>query len=206
MIETVAFQGVDGAYSHLACQELFPQANYLPCTTFDEAFAAVQMGKADFAVIPIENSNAGRVADVHFLLSKTPLRIIGEHFLRIKHQLLGLKQAALSDIKTAISHPQALAQCSNFLQQNNIKAISQNDTAASCKIIKDQKDKSVAAIASQIAAQIYDLKILAPNIENSTNNTTRFLIITKQQSSIENDGSKFITSLIFKTKNIPSAL
>lgn len=206
MIKTVAFQGALGAYSHLACQEVFPKAKYLPCTTFFDAFETVQNGVADYAVIPIENSNAGRVADVHSLLSQTPLQIIGEHFLRIEHQLLGLESATLSDIKTATSHPQALAQCSSFLQQNNITSIAQNDTASSCEIIKEQGDKSVAAIASQTAAEIYKLKILVSNIENSKNNTTRFLIISNKQPVIENDGNKFITSLLFNTKNIPSAL
>ncbi len=206
MIKTIAFQGIYGAYSHLACKELFPKASYLPCSTFAEAFASVQRGLADFAVIPIENSNAGRVADVHFLLSEIPLQIIGEHFLGINHQLLGLPSATISDIKYAISHPQALSQCSKFLQHNNIKPISYSDTALSCQKIKEKQDKSYAAIASQAAADMYGLKNLSSNIENSKNNTTRFLIISQKQSINIDDGSKFITSLIFKTKNIPSAL
>lgn len=202
----ISFQGVYGAYSHLACQELYPDAIYLPCRDFNEAFASVQNGIADLAVIPIENSNAGRVADVHFLLSKTPLHIIGEHFLRIRHQLLGLPQSNLCDITKAFSHPQALAQCSNFLQKQHIAPIAQSDTALSCQLILNSEDTSTAAIASVAAAKIYNLKILAPNIENSTNNTTRFLILSKNEHLPQNDGSKFITSLIFKSKNIPAAL
>ena len=172
----------------------------------ETAFTTVQNGTADNAVIPIENSNAGRVADVHFLLSKTPLHIIGEHFLRIRHQLLGLPQSNLQNIKTAISHPQALAQCSNFLRKHHIHPEAQSDTALSCQILLDKADSTTAAIASTAAAQIYNLKILAPNIENANNNTTRFLIMSRDPLIPTNDGGKFITSLIFKLKNIPAAL
>lgn len=206
MTTTIAFQGVFGAYSHLACRELYPDAQYLPCASFDAAFGAVQNGAADFAVIPIENSNAGRVADVHFLLSQTPLHIAGEHFLRIQHQLLGLPRSDLSDIRTALSHPQALAQCSHFLQQHNILPSPQTDTALSCQILINSQDASTAAIASSAAAEMYGLKILASNIENASDNTTRFLIMSRQNIVPEDDGQKFITSLIFKTKNIPAAL
>lgn len=206
MSQRIAFQGVFGAYSHLACQELFPAAEYLPCPDFGEAFAAVQNGVADIAVIPIENSNAGRVADVHFLLSQTPLHIIGEHFLRIRHQLLGLPNSRLQDITRAISHPQALAQCSNFLQANRIRPEAQSDTALSCRILLDDGDPSTAAIASSAAAKIYGLKVLAADIENANNNTTRFLIMSRDNIIPANDGGEFITSLIFKAKNIPAAL
>ena len=206
MTYRIAFQGVFGAYSHLACIELYPDSDYLPCSTFEEAFATVQQGTADFAVIPIENSNAGRVTDVHFLLSQTPLHIIGEHFLRINHQLIGLPDATLKDIKRVISHPQALAQCSDFLHKNKIAPSAQTDTALSCKILAESQDKSVAAIASAAAADIYNLKILAQNIENATNNTTRFLIMSRQKKLPPYEDKKFITSLLFKAKNIPAAL
>lgn len=206
MTKTIAFQGIFGAYSHLACCQLYPQAQYLPCADFQEAFAAVQNAQADLAVIPIENSNAGRVADVHFLLSETPLYIIGEHFLRIRHQLLGLPDTELKNIKTAISHPQALAQCSYFLQQHHIQPQSEADTALSCQILLKSQDTTIAAIASSTAGEIYGLKTLAADIENATNNTTRFLIMSPQDQIPENDGEKFMTSLIFKAKNIPAAL
>lgn len=206
MTKTIAFQGVFGAYSHLACCQLYPQAQYLPCADFQEAFAAVQNAQADLAVIPIENSNAGRVADVHFLLSETPLCIIGEHFLRIRHQLLGLPNTELKNIKTAISHPQALAQCSHFLQQHHIQPQPEADTALSCQILLKSQDTTIAAIASSTAGEIYGLKTLAADIENATNNTTRFLIMSPQDQIPENDGEKFMTSLIFKAKNIPAAL
>ena len=206
MNKNIAFQGVFGAYSHLACKEIYPDATYLPCSSFNEAFKTVQNGFADLAIIPIENSNAGRVADVHFLLSQTPLHIIGEHFLRIKHQLLGLPNTTLSLIKRAISHPQALAQCSNYLQQHNIAAIPQTDTALSCEILLNSNDNSTAAIASSVAAEIYGLKVLAPDIENTNTNTTRFLVMSKKNQIQQDIGQKFITSLIFKAKNIPAAL
>ncbi len=206
MKKTIAFQGVLGAYSHLACQELYPDDNYMPCASFDKAFSAVQEKKADLAVIPIENSAAGRVADVHFLLSQTPLYIIGEHFLHIHHQLIGLPGSRLTDIKTAFSHPQALAQCSNFLKNNNIIPSAQADTALSCELIINNNDKSIAAIASKSAASLYNLPILASNIENAANNTTRFLVMSREHKIPQDDGQKFITSLIFKAKNIPAAL
>ncbi len=206
MPKIVAFQGVFGAYSHLASQALYPEATFLPCFNFAKTFAAIQSGAADLAVIPIENSNAGRVADVHFLLSQTPLHIIGEYFLPIHHQLLGLPDANLKDIKKVISHPQALAQCANFLHKHNIQPEAQSDTALSCQLIKKSQDTTTAAIASTTAAHIYDLKILAADIENSANNTTRFLIMASQSESPIDDGSSFITSLLFKSKNIPAAL
>ncbi|MBO5038631.1 MAG: prephenate dehydratase [Alphaproteobacteria bacterium] len=202
----ITFQGAMGAYSHIACTELFPNAEYIPSDTFEQAMELVDEKQADFAVIPVENSNAGRVSDVHFLLPKTDLTIIGEHFLRVEHQLLALPEAKLENIKTAQSHPQALAQCSKYLKQHNIKQISRIDTAKSCEQIIATKDLTTAAIASKLAAEIYHMQILAANIENDSNNTTRFLIMSKDKTLIEDDGTDFITSLVFKVKNIPAAL
>jgi prephenate dehydratase len=206
MTKRIAFQGVFGAYSHLACRELYPTDSYLPCADFYEAFNAVQCGIADLAVIPIENSNAGRVADVHFLLSETPLHIIGEHFLPVHHQLLGLPSANPEQIRSALSHPQALAQCSHYLHSHHITPSAQADTALSCQILLDKQDETLAAIASVSAAEIYGLKILDANIENIKNNTTRFLIMAPQACVPEDNGGNFITSLIFKAKNIPASL
>lgn len=205
-MQKITFQGAPGAYSHIACTELFSGADYIPSDTFEQAMELVDNGEADFAVIPVENSNAGRVSDVHFLLPKTDLTIIGEHFLRVEHQLLALSGAKLADIEAAASHPQALAQCSEFLKKNKIKALSRIDTAKSCERILETQDKTRAAIASKLAAKIYGLNILVSNIENDSNNTTRFLIMSKHKSIPENDGSKFITSLVFRVKNIPAAL
>ena len=202
----IAYQGVEGAYSHIASSDLFPQAQYISCDTFAHAFSLVQNKDADAAVIPVENSNAGRVSDVHFLLPQTGLHINGEYFLQIHHQLLGIKGSSIKTIKTAISHPQALAQCSDFLKKYNIKAQANIDTAKSCIDIANMQDSTIAAIASKPASQIYNLDIIASNIENSSNNTTRFLIMSLNDSLPEDNGKKFITSLIFRAKNIPAAL
>ena len=202
----IAYQGVAGAYSHIACQNVFPNQEYISCDTFEITMNLVQTNQADLAMIPVENSNAGRVADVHFLLPDTGLFINGEYFLRIRHQLLGLPESNLTDILSASSHPQALAQCSAFLKQHSIKAIARIDTAKSCEDIIKNADKTQAAIASSLAAEIYGLKILAPDIENAANNTTRFLIMSQNNMIPEYDGKKFITSFVFHVKSIPAAL
>jgi len=202
----IAYQGVPGAYSHIACQKLFPAQQYVPCDTFEIAMELVRNGEADKAVIPVENSNAGRVSDVHFLLPEAGLHIVGEHFMRIEHQLLAVKGAKLANIQSAASHPQALAQCSEFLKAHSIKAVSRIDTAKSCEKIALEQDITKAAIASKLAAEIYGLDILAANIENADNNTTRFLIMQKDEEFPPNDGGRFITSIVFVTKHIPAAL
>lgn len=202
----IAYQGVPGAYSHIASMRVYPGQEYLPCDTFEKAMDLVQNGTADLAMIPVENSNAGRVSDVHFLLPQTGLHIIGEFFLRVEHQLLGLRDARLEDIKTASSHPQALAQCSEFLKQHFIAPVTRIDTAKSCQDVVDFQDKSKAAIASKLAGEIYGLKVLAANIENTANNTTRFLVMSKETAIPKYDGGEYITSFIFKAKNIPAAL
>lgn len=202
----IAYQGVAGAYSHIAAMTVYPEQEYVPCDTFEIAMNLVQKGLVDLAMIPVENSNAGRVSDVHFLLPETGLSIVGEFFLRIEHQLLAIKGTKLSDIITASSHPQALAQCSEFLKKNNIKAVARIDTAKSCEDVVVAQDKTKAAIASSLAGEIYNLDILASNIENAANNTTRFLIMSRDKTIPEFDGGKFITSFIFKAKNIPASL
>lgn len=202
----IAYQGVAGAYSHIACQNVFPNQEYISCDTFEIAMNLVQSNQADLAMIPVENSNAGRVTDVHFLLPYTGLFINGEYFLRIRHQLLGLPDSKLENITSASSHPQALAQCADFLKQHHIKPIARIDTAKSCEDIIQKNDNTQAAIASSLAAEIYGLKILAPDIENAYNNTTRFLIMSPNNIIPEYDGKKFITSFVFHIKSIPAAL
>lgn len=202
----IAYQGVPGAYSHIVCQELFPDQEFVACDTFEVAMDFVNNNIVDKAVIPVENSNAGRVTDVHFLLPKTGLKIVGEHFLHVHHQLLALPEAKIEDIVSAASHPQALAQCSEFLKNYHIKAVSRIDTAKSCEHIVQEKNKTKAAIASDLAGQIYGLKVLAKNIENAENNTTRFLIMQKHDEYVENNNGNYITSIMFVTKHIPAAL
>ena len=202
----IAYQGVAGAYSHIASMTVYPGQEYLPCDTFEKAMNLVSEGEADLAMIPVENSNAGRVSDVHFLLPQTGLHIIGEFFLPINHQLLGLPGTKLADVKSASSHPQALAQCSEFLKRHGIKPTARIDTALSCQDVLKFQDKSIAAIASKLAGEIYGLDVVAPNIENARNNTTRFLIMARDPEIPEDDGGEFITSFIFKAKNIPAAL
>ena len=201
----IAYQGVAGAYSHIASMTVYPGQEYLPCDTFEKAMKLVSEGEADLAMIPVENSNAGRVSDVHFLLPQTGLHIIGEFFLPINHQLLGLPGTKLADVKSASSHPQALAQCSEFLKRHGIKPTARIDTALSCQDVLKFQDKSIAAIASKLAGEIYGLDVVAPNIENARNNT-RFLIMAREAEIPEDDGGEFITSFIFKAKNIPAAL
>lgn len=202
----IAYQGVAGAYSHIAAMTVYPNEEYVSCDTFEKAMKMVAEGEVDLAMIPVENSNAGRVSDVHFLLPQTGLHIIGEFFLPVHHQLLVLPGAEISEIKTASSHPQALAQCANFLKEHNIKPVARIDTALSCQDVLKFQDKSIAAIASVLAGEIYGLEVAAANIENAQNNTTRFLIMAKEPKVPEDDGSTFITSFIFKSKNIPAAL
>ena len=202
----IAYQGVAGAYSHIASMTVYPGQEYLPCDTFEKAMKLVSEGEADLAMIPVENSNAGRVSDVHFLLPQPGLHIIGEFFLPINHQLLGLPGTKLADVKSASSHPQALAQCSEFLKRHGIKPTARIDTALSCQDVLKFQDKSIAAIASKLAGEIYGLDVVAPNVENARNNTTRFLIMAREPEIPEDDGGAFITSFIFKAKNIPAAL
>lgn len=202
----IAYQGVAGAYSHIAAMTVYPNEEYVSCDTFEKAMKQVAEGEVDLAMIPVENSNAGRVSDVHFLLPQTGLHIIGEFFLPVHHQLLVLPGTKLSEIKTASSHPQALAQCAEFLKKHNINPVARIDTALSCQDVLKFQDKSIAAIASVLAGEIYGLEVVAANIENAQNNTTRFLIMAKEPLVPEDDGSTFITSFIFKAKNIPAAL
>ncbi len=202
----IAYQGVAGAYSNIAAKNLYPESVYVPCETFEEAMNKVQNAEVDFAVIPVENSTAGRVSDVHFLLPKTGLHIVGEYFLSVHHQLLALKGTKLEDIKVAMSHPQALAQSAEFLAKHGIFPEARIDTAKSCEFVLEYQDKSKAAIASELAGEIYGLDVVAKNIETMQNNTTRFLIMSREAVVPEFDGEDFITSFIFKARNIPAAL
>ena len=202
----VAFQGEKGAYSHLACLEVFPNADAIACSTFEEAFKLAQHNSEYKIVIPIENSLAGRVADIHYLIPKYKLQIHAEHFQKVTHNLLGIKGSKIKDIKTVRSHLQAIGQCSNMISENKLKPIISADTAGSAKFISKKKDKTDSAIASVLAAKIYGLEIIKSKVEDESGNVTRFFIMGKDTKHPERKDKKYITSCIFKLKSIPAAL
>ena len=183
--EIIAFQGEKGAYSHLACEEIFPQAIIKTCATFEETFKLASEDENAKIVIPIENSLAGRVADIHYLLTKYKLQIYSEHFQNVEHNLLVKEGTELKDIKYVRSHVQAIDQCQKIISKNKFKTIISADTAGSAKDLSKSSDKSIGAIASRLSAKIYDLKILMKNIEDETQNTTRFVIMSKNVSQPE---------------------
>ena len=203
----IAFQGEMGAYSHIASEEIFPGSEIKACPTFEETFKMAYDNEDYKIIIPIENSLAGRVADIHYLLPKYKLQIHAEHFQKVEHNLLVKKGAELKDIKFVRSHAQAIDQCQKIIIKNKFKTIISADTAGSAKDLSKSNDKSIGAIASRLSAKIYDLKILMKNIEDETQNTTRFVIMSKNVSQPEYDKSKkYITSCIFRLKSIPAAL
>jgi prephenate dehydratase len=202
----IAYQGEPGANSHIACRKVYPDWEPLPCATFEDAFAVVDEGRAQLAMIPIENSVAGRVADIHHLLPTSGLHIIGEFFLPIHHQLMGLKGTKLTDLTHVQSHVQALGQCRKTLRRLKLHAVTAADTAGSARIIAQNNDKSQGAIASTLAAEIYNLDILASDIEDEAHNTTRFIILQKEAVFASDDTTPVITSFIFHVRNIPAAL
>ena len=202
----LAFQGEKGAYSHLACLQVFPNIEALACPTFEEVFKLASKDSDYKIIIPIENSLAGRVADIHYLIPKYKLQIHAEHFQKVTHNLLGIKGSSLKDIKTVRSHSQALGQCSKIISENKLKPIVSADTAGSAKFISEKKDKSESAIASDLAAKIYNLEILVSNAEDESENVTRFLIMGKDSQHPNFNSQKYITSCIFKLKSTPAAL
>lgn len=204
---TVAYQGVPGAYSHLACDKVFPTAKLKKLKSFHEAMFLVEEGKVDFAMIPVENSSAGRVEEIYQLMPKMKLSIVAEHFEPIKHTLLTLKGTSIEDIKYVSSHPQALAQCMNNIKKLNFEAIAKFDTAGSAQELNEFKDKYHAVIASSLAAKIYNLEILDDDFADYDGNVTRFLILSKKANIPIFDKKRvYITSLIVTLRNIPAAL
>ncbi len=204
--DKVVYQGEPGANSHLACQDYFPNMQSVPCSTFEDALSAVKNGNARLAMIPIENSVAGRVADVHHLLPESGLYVIGEHFERICHQLLVLPGTKISDLKTVHSHTMALGQCRNVIRELGLKAVIEADTAGAARLIKESGNKSMAAIASSLAAEVHGLDILQANIEDAQHNTTRFLILASEPEDAEPEDGSIITTFIFRVRNVPAAL
>ena len=204
-MKKLSFQGELGAYSHLACQNCFSGCEVLPCKTFEEALSAVVEDKAEMAMIPVENTVAGRVADIHTLLGNSNLKIYAEHFERVRHQLVTKKDSEISDLKYIRSHSMGIGQCKKVIDELSLTSIIMADTAGSAKYISEEGNKHDSAIASNLAAEIYDLKIIRENIEDDKNNTTRFLIMSKSQQD-RNMELEYITSCIFEVKSIPSAL
>ena len=202
----IAFQGEEGAYSHLACLEVFPKAEVIGCSTFEEAFQLGRDNQEYKIIIPIENSLAGRVADIHYLIPKYKLQIHSEHFQKVSHNLLGIKGAKIKDIKTVRSHSQAIGQCRKIISDNNFKTIIAADTAGAAKYISEKNNKNESAIASDLAAKIYNLEILKSNVEDESGNVTRFFIMGKESKHPDFGNKKYITSCIFKLKSIPAAL
>jgi len=203
---TIAFQGVAGAYSDLACREVFPDMTTLPRENFDDAFEAVREGRARLAMIPIDNSVAGRVADIHHLLPAGGLKIVGEHFQRVRHQLLVLPEAEIGDIAHVHSHIHALDQCRKLRRELGLKAVVHADTAGAAAMVLDMGDKTRAAIGSELAAEIHGLKILRSDIEDAEHNTTRFLIMAREVEIPAVDENDCVTSFVFRVRNVPAAL
>jgi|TARA_Y100001970_G_scaffold132787_1_gene163874 prephenate dehydratase len=203
----IAFQGEPGAYSHIAINEVFKNPEIKTCSTFEETFKTAFEDDSYKIIIPLENSLAGRVADIHYLLPKYKLQIHAEHFQKVEHNLLSKNDAEMKDIKCVRSHAQAIGQCQKIIMNNRFKTIISADTAGSAKELAEGKDKSIAAIASKLSAKIYNLKILKENIEDEKGNVTRFLIMGKnvQQPEFEK-GKKYITTCTFRLKSEPAAL
>ena len=206
MSKRVSFQGVDGAYSQLAVKDFFSGAETLPCKTFEIALNEAELGNVDYAMIPIENSAAGRVADIHRLIPKSNLHINFEHFQKVEHKLLIHPDSRIENIKNILSHEQALAQCSDKIQKLDLNILIGADTAGSAKTISDEKILDTAAIASSLAGKTYGLKVIDENFANSLNNITRFYVMSKNEN-LEFDKKKiYISSFLFSVKNTPGSL
>ncbi|WP_455466330.1 prephenate dehydratase [Bartonella sp. B39] len=204
----ISFQGEYGANSHTACLNMFPNMDAVPSATFEDALNLVENEQADLAMIPIENTLAGRVADIHHLLPQSSLYIIGEYFLPIHFQLMVLPGVTHDEIKTVHSHTHALAQCRKIIRENGWAPVTSADTAGAAKFIKKDAKRSQAALAPLIAAELYGLDILEKNVEDSPHNITRFVILSRSQKRVPKpkNGKKIITSLLFRVRNVPAAL
>jgi prephenate dehydratase len=202
----IVFQGEPGANSHIASHEAYPDYEAVPCATFEDAFAAVSAGEAELAMIPIENSVAGRVADIHHLMPTSGLNIVAEYFLPVRHQLLGVKGAKLNELKTVQSHVMALGQCRKRIKKLGLKPIIGADTAGAARVVAEAGDKSHAAIASKLAADIYGLDVLEADIEDEAHNTTRFLVLSREPDWAAAKDGPAITTFVFQVRNIPAAL
>ena len=204
----IAFQGDNGANSDMACRDMFPAMEPLPCPTFEDAFQALENGDADLAMIPIENTIAGRVADIHYLLPESRLHIVGEYFMPIRFQLMVLPGVAREEIRTVHSHIHALGQCRKIIRANGWKAVVAGDTAGAAKLVSEKGDRTMAALAPRLAADLYGLEIIAENVEDTENNVTRFVVLSRDEKWVQrNDPSEIIvTTFVFNVRNIPASL
>ncbi|MFO1123641.1 MAG: prephenate dehydratase [Hyphomicrobiales bacterium] len=202
----IAYQGEPGANSHIACLEVYPGCDPLPCGTFEDAFQAVADGEAQLAMIPIDNSVAGRVADIHHLLPRSNLYIIGEHFLPVHHQLMLAPGADLAGVKTVHSHVHALGQCRKVIRELGLKPVVAGDTAGAARELSESRDPARAAIATRLAAEIYGLDVVRENIEDEAHNTTRFVILSPTPQDAEPEEQPVVTSFVFRVRNVPAAL
>ena len=206
MSAKIVYQGEPGAFSHLACRTYYPDMEPLPAISFARAFRAVRSGEADLAMIPVDNSVAGRVSDIYHLLPEGDLKIIGEEYLPVHHNLLAVPGTRIEDIKEVRSHPMALGQVRRRLEQMEIRGFADTDTAGAARKVAERADPKVGAVASTLAAEIYGLDVLAANIEDAAHNTTRFLVLAREATPVEANGDKVVTSLVFKVRSVPSAL
>lgn len=204
--KSIAFQGALGAFSDLSCRTVFPDLKTVPCNSFDDAFAATISGETDLAMIPVDNTIAGRVADVHHLLGAGELFIIGEHFQPVEFCLLGVKGAKKEDLKHVYSHVHALPQCRTITKELGLQAHVYADTAGAAAHVADLNDKEHGAFSSALAAQIYDLEILQTGVQESQRNTTRFLILAREPIIPEPEEGDVLSSLLFEVRNIPASL
>jgi prephenate dehydratase len=202
----IAFQGDYGANSDMACRDMFPDMDPLPCQTFEDAFNAVETGEADIAMIPIENTIAGRVADIHHLLPASGFHIIGEHFLPIHFHLMAPKGATLATLRTVQSHVMGLGQCRKILKKLGLRAEVAADTAGSARQVAEKGDLSRAALAPRLAASVYGLDILAEDVQDEDHNTTRFVILSREPQDAKPDSGAVMTSFVFRVRNVPAAL
>lgn len=206
MVQNIVYQGEPGSNSHIACAEKYPEYDAVPCATFEDVFAEVAGGRAELAMIPIENSLAGRVADIHTLLPATSLQIIGEHFLRIRFDLLGIPGATLDQAKEVHSHIHALGQCRKLIRSLGLRPVIAGDTAGAAREVQEWADPAKVAIAPPLAAEMYGLKVLASDVEDEETNTTRFIVLASEPPRIDPPTGPAVTSFVFRVRNIPAAL
>jgi prephenate dehydratase len=202
----IAFQGEPGANSDIACKQAYPDYEPLPCPTFEDAFAAVRTGRAALGMIPIDNSVAGRVADIHHLMPASRLHIVAEWFLPVQHQLMAPKSATLRSIKTVESHVHALGQCRNIIRKLHLRAIVAADTAGAAREVAEAADISRAALATKLAAKIYGLRILKKDVADAKHNTTRFVVLAREPKWPSRKEKRAVTTFVFQVRNIPAAL